>query len=535
MYDYIIVGAGTAGCVLAGRLSEDPDVRVLVLEAGGPDTSDSIHVPVAFGTLFKTALDWDYSSAPEPMCNRRRVYLPRGKTLGGCSSCNAMVYIRGNRIDYDEWRDLGNPGWGYDDLLPYFKRAEDNERGASEYHGAGGPLSVSDGRSRNVMMPAFLEAAQGAGLAANDDFNAAEQDGVGLYQVTQRGGRRCSAAVAYLHPAMQRPNLTVETHVQVHRVLFEGGRAVGVSGSRLGETLEFRCEREVILSGGAYNSPQLLMLSGVGPAAVLGALQIPVVADLPGVGRNLQDHPLCGAVWTTSEPVSLLTAATAENFQAFVESGTGPLTSNIAEAGAFHRTQAGMPAPDIQLLASPVMYLDEGLTPPPDHGFTIVTTILKPGSRGEVTLASADPTAKPLIRHNYYTTPEDLRSMSDGIRLLVEIGSRPELARYCERAHQVPESMSDADVAAFLARNTLTNYHPAGTCRMGSDAGAVVSAELLVHGVDGLRVVDASIMPAIIRGNTNAPTIAIAERAADLIRALDAPIAEAGTLAGSTA
>jgi choline dehydrogenase len=379
------------------------------------------------------------------------------------------------------------------------------------------------------MMPAFLEAAQGAGLALNEDFNGAGQDGAGLYQVTQRGGRRCSAAVAYLHPAMERPNLTVETRLQVHRVLFDGTRAVGVSGARLGETIEFRAAREVILAGGAYNSPQLLMLSGVGPAGLLSALQIPVVADLPGVGRNLQDHPLCGAVWTTSEPVSLLTAATAENLRAFVEEGTGPLTSNVAEAGAFHRTQDGMEAPDVQLLAAPVMYLDEGLTAPPDHGFTIVTTILKPESRGEVVLASADPTAKPVIRHNYFTAPADLRSMSDGIRLLVEIGGRPELGRYCERPYQLPASLSDEDVRAVLARNTLTNYHPAGTCAMGSGPEAVVSPELRVHGVEGLRVVDASIMPTIVRGNTNAPTMAIAERGADLIRART----PAATLAGS--
>jgi choline dehydrogenase len=535
MYDYIIVGAGSAGCVLAARLSEDPDVSVLVLEAGGPDSLDSIHVPVAFGQLFKTACDWDYSSQPEPMCNGRRIYLPRGKTLGGCSSCNAMVYIRGHRVDYDEWRDAGNPGWGYDDILPYFLRAEDNERGASEHHGTGGPLSVCDGRSRNVMMAAFVEAALGAGLARNDDFNGAEQDGAGYYQVTQRGGRRCSAAIAYLHPAAQRPNVTVETYVQVHRVLIEGGRAVGVGGARLGETLEFRAGREVILCGGAYNSPQLLMLSGVGPGAVLSALQIPVISDLPGVGRNLQDHPLCGAVWSTPEPVSLLTAATAENLQAFLENGTGPLTSNIAEAGAFHRTRSGMPAPDIQILAAPVMYLEEGLTPPPGHGFTIVTCVLKPSSRGDVTIASADPTAKPVIRHNYFTTDEDMRSMSDGLRLLVEIGGRPELGRFNQTAYQVPESLSDRDVQSFLARNTLTNYHPAGTCRMGSDAAAVVGSDLRVHGVEGLRVVDASIMPSIVRGNTNAPTIAIAEKAADLIRGAGAASATGASLAGSSA
>jgi choline dehydrogenase len=318
-------------------------------------------------------------------------------------------------------------------------------------------------------------------------------------------------------------------------VLIEGGRAVGVSGARLGETLEFRAGREVILCGGAYNSPQLLMLSGVGPGAVLSALQIPIVSDLPGVGQNLHDHPLCGAVWSTPEPVSLLTAATAENLQAFVENGTGPLTSNIAEAGAFHRTQSGMPAPDIQLLAAPVMYLEEGLTPPPGHGFTIVTCILKPSSRGDVTIASADPTAKPVIRHNYFTTDDDMRSMSDGIRLLVEIGGRPELGRYNQTAYQVPESLSDRDVQSFLARNTLTNYHPAGTCRMGSDDAAVVGSDLRVHGVEGLRVVDASIMPSIVRGNTNAPTIAVAEKAADLIRGVGAAASTAASLAGSSA
>jgi len=528
VYDYIIVGAGSAGCVLASRLSEDPDVEVLVIEAGGPDTLDSIHMPVAFGSLFKTAVDWDYSSHPEPMCNGRRIFLPRGKVLGGCSSCNAQIYMRGNRADYDEWRDLGNPGWGYDDILPFFKRAEDNERGASEYHGVGGPLGVSDGRSRNVMMPAFIEAARQAGLDANDDFNGASQDGVGYYQVTQRGGRRSSTAVAYLHPAMQRPNVTVETHLQVQRIVFEGRRAAAIVAQRLGETLEFRAEREVILSAGAYNSPQILMLSGVGPAATLQALQIPVVEDLPGVGQNLQDHPLCGVVWTTSEPVSLLTAATAENLRLYAEEATGPLTSNIAEAGLFHRTLSGMTAPDVQVHGAPVMYLDEGLTPPPDHGFTMVVCILKPDSRGSVTLASADPTAKPVIRHNYFTAGDDLRSMSDGIRLMMEIGGQPGLARFCEKAYQVPDSLSDQDVHAFLARCVLTNYHPTSTCRMGSDGGAVVDATLRVHGVEGLRVVDGSIMPSIVRGNTNAPIIAIAEKAADLIRERTGATALAG-------
>jgi choline dehydrogenase len=290
MYDYIIVGAGSAGCVLAARLSEDPDVSVLVLEAGGPDSLDSIHVPVAFGQLFKTACDWDYSSQPEPRCNGRRIYLPRGKTLGGCSSCNAMVYIRGHRVDYDEWRDAGNPGWGYDDILPYFLRAEDNERGASEYHGTGGPQSVSDGRSRNVMMAAFVEAAQGAGLALNDDFNGAEQDGVGPLQVTVRNKRRCSAALAYLRPALKRRNLRVEIRALAHRVLFEGRRAVGLEYRQDGVVRHARARAEVILAGGSINSPQLLQLFGVGPGELLRNFGIPVVQDLPSVGENLQDH-----------------------------------------------------------------------------------------------------------------------------------------------------------------------------------------------------------------------------------------------------
>ena len=290
MYDYVIVGAGSAGCVLASRLTDDPDVSVLLIEAGPPDSSDNIHVPVALSQLMHSQLDWDYSTLPERFADRRRIHLPRGKTLGGSSSTNWMVYIRGHRADYDEWRDEGCEGWGYDDLLPYFKRAEDNERGASEYHGVGGPLRVSEGRSRNPMTEAFLEACDQAGQRRNEDFNGAEQDGFGRYQVTQSDGRRCSTAVGYLRPAMSRPNLTVETFLQVHRVLFEGDRAVGVQAERMGELKEVRAEREVILCGGAYNSPQLLMLSGIGSAERLTMLQIPVVADLPAVGQNLQDH-----------------------------------------------------------------------------------------------------------------------------------------------------------------------------------------------------------------------------------------------------
>jgi choline dehydrogenase-like flavoprotein len=515
MYDYVIVGAGSAGCVLAARLSEDPDVRVLLIEAGPPDTLENIHVPVAFSQLFRTQLDWDYSTTAEPFADRRRIYLPRGKTLGGSSSINAMVYIRGNRADYDGWAEEGCEGWGYEDLLPYFKRSEDNERGASAYHGAGGPLSVCEDRAPNPITDAFLEACAQAGLPANEDFNGPEQDGFGRYQRTQRDGRRCSVAVAYLHPAMSRPNLSVETYMQVHRVLFDGGRAIGVQAQRLGELHELRAEREVILCGGSYNSPHLLMLSGVGPAETLGVLQIPVVEDLPGVGQNLQDHPAAGLTWTHDEPVSLLNAVSEENLAAFMDGGRGPLTSNIAEAGGFIRLASDLEAPDIQFHAAPALYVDE---PVFEHGFGLGPCVLTPASRGVLMPLSPDPTAKPYILHNYYAQDADMARMVQGVRVAMEIARQPALAPYTSRPHYVPASDSEEDLRAHIRQQTFTLYHPVGTCRMGSDAEAVVDTELRVRGVQCLRVIDASVMPSVPRGNTNAPTIAIAERAADLMR-----------------
>src|SRR3954451_21876113 len=392
MYDYIVVGAGSAGCVLASRLTEDPDVRVLLIEAGPPDTLDNIHIPLGVAGLARSAVDWDMWTGHEPYCDGRRVYLPRGKTLGGSSSTNAMVYIRGNRADYDSWRDAGCDGWGYDDLLPYFKRAEDNERGESRYHGAGGPLTVSEGRHANPMMDAVVAAGIEAGLPPNDDFNAESQEGMGHYQLTQRAGRRCSASVAYLHPAMARPNLTVECGVHVARVVFDGLRAVGVEGSRLGETLTFGCEREVILSGGAYNSPQLLMLSGVGPAELLISRLIMPIADRPMVGRNLQDHVTLWAIWRSNEPVSLATAMAPENVEAnlveFETQGSGPLTSNMAEVGGFARTSQDLPAPDIQLHATPGMLTEDPPAGQGEHGISISACLLTPRSRGEVYLAT---------------------------------------------------------------------------------------------------------------------------------------------------
>jgi choline dehydrogenase-like flavoprotein len=514
MADYVVVGAGSAGCVLACRLTEDPDVRVLLLEAGPPDSSPNIHIPLGFTRNFRTQVDWDLATHPEPQLQRRRLYLPRGRTLGGSSSINAM--IRGNRADYDGWARTGCAGWGFADLLPHFKRAEDNERGADDWHDAGGPLRVSDGRSRNPIAAAFVEAAVQAGMARNEDFNGPEQDGAGWYQATQRDGLRCSTAVAYLHPVAERPNLELLTGAQVHRILFDGTRAIGVEGERCGEPLRASAEREVLLCAGTYHSPQLLMLSGVGDPAQLASQRIAVTAELPEVGANLADHLSAGAVWTTDAPVSLL-VATLEPERCLRElhaSGSGPLTSCIAEAGAFERSDPGLPAPDRQFHAVPAAFPDEGLGEIVDHGVTLTVCVLQPESRGSVALASADPTAKPRIRHNYLSTQRDVDRLLDGMRRLLEIAAQPALARYAKTPHAVPASGGDRDLLRHIRATAQTLYHPVGTCAMGR----VVDSELRVLGVEGLRVVDASVMPAIPRGNTNAPVIAIAERAADLIR-----------------
>jgi len=525
MYDYVIVGAGSAGCVLANRLTEDPDVKVLLVEAGGPDTNDLIHIPAAFSTLFRSSCDWDHSTLHEPHCHDRRVYLPRGRVLGGSSSINAMVYIRGNRADYDEWAASGCEGWGYDDLLPYFKRSEDNERGEDAYHGTGGPLAVSDGRSGNTLTAAWLEAAEAYGLKPNADFNGASQDGIGRYQVTQRNGMRASASVAYLHPAMDRPNLTVETHVQILKILFDGGRAVGAAGERLGELLEFGAEREVIVCGGAYNSPQLLMLSGIGRPNELEDLQIEVVAESLGVGLNLQDHPNSGVVYAIEGEDSLFGAMTDENLAAW-QAGSGPLTSNVAEAGGFARTREGLDAPDVQFHFAPARFQEEGLLPADGHGVSWGACIVKPKSRGFVALGSPDPTAKPLIVHNYLEHPDDVASIVAGVRMCMEIAQQEAVARHGLTPVFAPPSTSDEDILEHARHRLQTLYHPVGTCKMGTDELAVVDADLRVRGVEGLRVVDASVMPSVPRGNTNAPVIALAERAADLVRGIEPARAE---------
>lgn len=512
MYDYIIVGAGSAGCVLAARLSEDADVRVLLVEAGPTDDAQEIHVPAAFSKLFRTKYDWGYLSECEPGLEGRRRYLPRGRMLGGSSSMNAMIYIRGNQQDYDGWAAAGAEGWGWDDVLPYFLRAEDFQGRPSPWHGTGGPLTVSLGRSRHPLMTAYVAAAQEAGHPLTADFNGPEQDGVGYYHLTQRDGLRCSTAVAYLRPATARPNLTVLTGAQCTRVLFDGDRATGVELDQGGELVQLRAEREVLLSAGAYNSPQLLMLSGIGPADELAACGVTARVDLP-VGENLQDHPHVGLSYLT-DTESLMTAESPDSVRMLEAEGRGPLTSNVGEAGGFHRTREGLGAPDIQVHATPVMFHEEGISRVFDHAFMFGAVLLTPTSRGKVSLRSAIPSAQPHILHNYLSTEDDRATMVRAVRLLLDIADRPSLRKHRRADFRVPDSLTDAGLLDYARRELHTLYHPASTCAIGP----VVDSDLRVHGVQGLRVVDASVMPTVVRGNTNAPTIMIAEKAADLIR-----------------
>jgi choline dehydrogenase len=511
-FDYVIVGAGSAGCVLASRLTEDPDVSVCLIEAGPPDAADEIHLPAGVLPIGTSKYDWSFVSDPETGIGGRQRVLPRGRTLGGSSSVNAMVYIRGNRADYDEWAAMGFDGWGWDDVLPYFIRAEDNERGASELHGAGGPLRVSEGRSRYRTCEAFIEAGVQAGMPLTEDFNGAEQDGVGWYQLTQRDGMRCSAAVAYLHPVLQRPNLTVMTDAHVTRVLLDGLRAVGVEIDRGNELSSVEADREVILSAGTYQSPQILLLSGVGPAEHLDLVKLPQVHELP-VGDGLQDHLACWITATTAED-SLLGAETEEQMMLLQTEGRGHLTSNFAESGGFFRTRPELDAPDIQIHSIPILFPDAGAGEILVDGWAISACILRPTSRGFVKLRGRVPTAKPRILHNYVVSPEDQATLIAGVRRLFEIADQPALRGVTGERLDAPADDSDAAMLDFIGRNSTTLYHPVSTCAMGR----VVDSELRVLGMESLRVVDASVMPTLVRGNTNAPTIMIAERAADLIR-----------------
>jgi choline dehydrogenase len=516
MYDYVIVGAGSAGCVLASRLSEDPDTRVLLVEAGPLDTREGIHLPHGYLELGQE-FDWGYVSAPEQQCDGRRVALPRGRVVGGSSSTNAMVYIRGNQLDYDAWN---LPGWSWADMLPCFVKAEDNQRGSSPWHGAGGPLAVSDPQTVNTISRAFLDAAAGAGLTPNEDFNGPRQDGVGLYQVTQRDGRRASAAVAYLRPAEARENLTVMTHTHVQRVVFEGDRAVGVQVvNRLGRGEQLRAEREVILCAGTYNSPQLLMLSGIGPAAHLAANDIDVLLDRPDVGENLSDHAATELLWLTSRPQERHSRRRWRSAKLMLATQTGAFTSNLAEAGGFARVGADAPAPDTQLHVAAVQFRDTGTGDLEPHGAWVSPCLLTPHSRGSVRLACDDPSAKPVVHNAFYTAGDDLERMVAGLQLALDICAQPAMRRYCAEPFTTPTAGTPDALSDHIRRTTFAFYHPVGTCRMGTDTDAVVDPRLHVNGVEGLRVIDASVMPAVPRGNTNAPTIALAERAADLMRA----------------
>jgi choline dehydrogenase len=502
-YDYIIVGAGSAGCVLAHRLSEDSGVSVLLLEAGGEDSLPAIHAPNLWRTLQTSPVDWSYETAPQKALDGRSIKCPRGKVLGGSSSLNAMIYIRGNRHDYNHWHSLGNPGWAWPDVLPYFRKSERQARGESELHGAAGPLYVSDPVDPHPFSLEFVDAAVTRGFPRNPDFNGPEQEGTGLYQVTVRGGRRQSTAVAFLHPVRDRSNLTLIGGAEADCVLFEGQHAVGVQLDSAGVVATARANREVILCAGAINSPKILMLSGIGPADMLKSLGIPVFVDLPGVGLNLQDHSRVSITYrsTRSIPISV--------------------GSNLAEAGLFVDTGSSPErGPDLQFHFLPVVEVeaDDGGT---RSDILFAINPARPESRGTVNLRSKNPREPPLIQPNYLTEPSDMALMKQGIALAREIAHTGILGRECgEETTPGRGTESPADVDALVRRSCDCNWHPVGTCGMGNGADAVVDSELRVHGVVGLRVADASIMPTLVSGNTNAPTIMIGEKAADLVKGL---------------
>jgi choline dehydrogenase-like flavoprotein len=521
-YDYIIVGSGSAGSVLANRLSVRPEIKVLVLEAGGSDNSFYVRMPAGIANLSGPRFNWGYETAPQAAMKGRRMYWPRGRLIGGSSSVNAMVYMRGQPAEYDHWRQLGNAGWSYDDVLPYFKKAERNERLHDRFHGADGPLNVAERPYTNPLSHVFVEAARQAGLPFNPDFNGAAQLGCGLFQVTQKNGRRCSAASAYLHPVAARENLTIVNKARATRVLIENGRAVGVEYARGRKRRFAHAAQEVVLAAGAINSPQLLLLSGIGPADELRARGVAVVHDLPGVGKNLQDHLNVNIVQRAKRGSTLdgknrglAPIGVAVEFLLY---GTGPGTSNVAEAGAFAISELGAATPDIQYHFIPAQVVNHARTLMDGDGVTLHACCLRPQSRGEIRLASANPFEPPVMDPNYLAADYDLKVLIAGLRqgrdILAARAFKPWLG---EERLPGPGAQSNAELEDFIRATAETEYHPVGTCKMGSDPMAVVDEKLRLRGIERLRVIDASIMPTIVSGNTNAPVIMIAERGADMM------------------
>lgn len=533
-FDYIIIGAGSAGCVLANRLSAQPGTSVLLLEAGAPDKKLEIHVPAAYSKLNRTSIDWAYWTEPQEYIDNRRMYLPRGKTLGGCSSTNAMAYIRGHRADYDAWAAQGNDGWRYDDVLPYFVRSEHNEQLAqldARYHGGDGPLNVTYAtRFKTPLADAFVTSCKQVGIRENHDFNGAEQEGAGLFQFTIKNGRRHSTAAAFLKPVLNRPNLTIRTQAHTRRIVLRDGRAAGVEVTTARNGSEtIMANREVILAAGAFNSPQILMLSGVGPADELRRYGIDVWLDARGVGQNLHDHLFAGVSALANQLVGtnhwLKPMNQVRGLWQFLTTKKGPLTISPLEANAFVRTSPNEAHPDLQLHFAPIHIGDEykpdfydvTTFPTNEDGWSILPTLLHPTSRGYVGLRSKNPMDAPVIQPNFLSTEKDRQLLLNGTKLALEINRADGFAPWRSRALVPKDNASDDEIMTHVRRIVETVYHPVGTCRMGIDDGAVVDSQLRVRGVDGLRVVDASIMPTIVSGNTNAPVIMIAEKAADLI------------------
>ena len=526
-YDYIIVGAGSAGCVLANRLSADPAIRVCLLEAGHEDKSALIQTPIGIAVLLQTKkYNWYFDTEPEPELNNRRLYWPRGKTLGGSSSINAMIYMRGDGADYDEWAALGNDGWGWADLLPLFKRLENHEAGASEWHGIGGPLNVAALRDCNPLSQVFVDAGAAVGLPVTTDFNVAiQREGVGFYEVTQKDGKRWSAASAFLSPIRHRPNLTVITDALASHIEFQAKRAHAVHFLTKGAKRTVRATKEIILSGGAVNSPQLLMLSGVGPSRELVPQNIPLVHDLPGVGANLQDHLDSTIMCRNSSKQSvgigpaLLPKGIAALFN-YVTRRRGLLTSNIAESGGFAKTLPDLDRPDVQFHFLPTYLKDHGRKPVLGYGYSVHVCQLRPKSRGHIGLRSADPKDPPRIHANYLSHAEDSETMVRAVRLARSIfAAAPFQPHNGGEVAPGPGVETDEQILEFIRQNAETIYHPVGSCKMGNDRMAVVDERLRVHGVEGLRIADASIMPTLIGGNTNAPSMVIGEKAAAMILA----------------